>query len=104
MLQAQSVQPLDERGVRENQARATCIDSVFERCALVRRVQRHEDGAEIVDCKPGANERRAVRQPRDYTIAGTHTERLQRRRLRANLLATLAPGPLRAVFEQRESV
>src|SRR5678816_1013160 len=63
---------------------------------------RDRDCAEIVDCEPGANERRSIRQPSDYAIASTHTKRLQRRRLRAHLLATFAPGPLRAIFEQCE--
>src|SRR6185503_7994056 len=103
MPQRQTLQSLDERRMCEHELRAARVDRVLQRCAAVCSVQRDEHCAEIVDREPRAHERWPVRQPRYDAIAGTNTERLQRRSLRTHVLAAFTPRPFRSVLEQRNA-
>jgi hypothetical protein len=99
------VRPVDareavmERRMGDDQPAAGVVDHMREQPALVGKIDRHVDGAEIVERKPDTDGIGAVREPGEHVLALGDAEGLEADRRAHHLLAQLPISPGAAVGE-----
>jgi hypothetical protein len=94
---------LDQTAVGEHEARARSSDDVLEESAAVARVDRHVDGAEVIQREERRDGHRRVALPGQYEVALAHAKGLEPGGMPLDACQCLAVGPVFAVLEQHES-
>lgn len=91
----------DEIGLRHHQPCIGIVDDALQQAALVGKVDRHRDGAEIVDRKPDPQRHRPMRQPDQHLVVLPDAKRGKARRRPPDLSECIGIGPAETAIEDR---